>query len=104
MGSETFLVNAGDTPIISNADRHLRRLTEIHRALQAYATVIGHEIENPTQYGDAYRVNLAVEKPECPPTNFAIIPVYIFDPIVFEAVTEFEPRNLVYHGVLHHEG
>ena len=98
--NEDFLVNAGDTLILSQDGSHLKRLAETHRSLQSHATFFVQEIPNPTQYGvidieqeygQAYRVKLAVEKPERPPTNLAIIPVYIFDPAIFEALTQLKP-------------
>jgi len=100
IGNETFLVNAGDSLIISRNGSHLSRLAKIHRDLQAHATFIVHEIENPTQYGvidieekqgDVYKVRLAVEKPELPPSNLAIIPAYLFHPIIFDALSQLKP-------------
>lgn len=98
--NEDFLVNAGDTLILSQGGSHLKRLAETHRNLEAHATFIVHEIQNPKQYGvviaerehsDAYKVKLAVEKPDLPPSNLAIIPLYIFHPIVFDALAQLKP-------------
>lgn len=100
VGEETFIVNAGDTLIISRNGLHFDRLVENHRLLQAHATFIVHEVKNPSQHGivniadkhgDAYSVKLAIEKPDCPPSNLAIIPIYVFHPIVFEALAQIKP-------------
>ena len=58
------------------------------------------EIEDPRQYGiieaeeiekGVYGVKAAVEKPEKPPTNLAIMPIYIFHPVVFKALEKTTP-------------
>ena len=58
------------------------------------------EIDDPRQYGiieakeiekRIYRVKAAVEKPEKPPTNLAIMPIYIFHPVVFKALEKTTP-------------
>lgn len=58
------------------------------------------EVENPSQYGvieaeksekGIYKVKKAVEKPEKPPTNLAIMPIYLFNPIIFEALKKTSP-------------
>ncbi len=93
--AEDFLVHAGDTYIISPGRSHLKRLIEIHERQRAEATFIAQEVENPRQYGvvegteeekDVYRVSKVVEKPEKPATNLAIMPVYVFNPVIFKAL------------------
>jgi len=98
--NEHCLVHAGDTYIISENARHLELLMEIFDRLNADAAFLVQEIEDPRQYGiieakeiekRIYRVKAAVEKPEKPTTNLAIMPIYIFHPIVFKAL---EKTNL----------
>lgn len=97
---ELCLVHAGDTFIISENDDHLRSLTETNERFNADAIFLVQEVENPRQYGvievkeveeGIYRVKKAVEKPEKPPTNLAIMPVYIFHPTIFNALQETLP-------------
>ena len=67
---EPVFVHAGDTYIISDHDQHLRTLTKSHNELNAIATCMLQEIEDPRQYGVAdveredrgYRVKKVVEK------------------------------------------
>ena len=97
---ELCLVHAGDTFIISENEGHLRSLIEANERFNADAIFLIQEVENPKQYGvievkeveeGIYRVKRAVEKPEKPPTNLAIMPVYIFRPTIFNALQETLP-------------
>lgn len=100
VGEDEFLVHAGDTYIISNANDHLKRLAEIHRSHDADATLIVQHVRDPRMYGiirgekigdGVYEVREAIEKPEVPPTKLAIMPVYLFRPIIFEALEGISP-------------
>lgn len=100
MRNEPVLVHAGDTCILSDCDRHLKDLMKIHEELDAHATFILQEVGDPRQYGvaevsevDAHvcKVKSVVEKPEKPATNLAIMPIYIFRPIIFKALKETLP-------------
>lgn len=98
--NEHCLVHAGDTYIISENAEHLKLLMKIYDRLNADAVFLVQEIKDPSQYGvieakeiekRVYRVKAAVEKPEKPPTNLAIMPIYIFHPVVFKALEEVTP-------------
>ncbi len=97
---EGFLVHAGDTCIISPKHRHLSRLVNIHQSREADATFLVQEVENPRQYGvmegkendkDVYVVGSVTEKPEKPLTNLAIMPIYVFNPVIFKALEATKP-------------
>lgn len=99
-GGEPVLVHAGDTYIISDNARHLRALMQTHDKLEADATCVLQEVEDPRQYGvaeveeiggTAYRVKKVIEKPEKPTTNLALMPIYVFDPVIFKALKETAP-------------
>lgn len=98
--NEHCLVHAGDTYIISKNIRHLKSLIETYERFKADAAFIVQEIENPRQYGviegeeiegKVYKVKGAVEKPETPTTNLAIMPIYVFRPVIFKALAEILP-------------
>jgi len=99
VGEEPVLVHAGDTYIISDHDRHLKILMKIHEELKADATCVLQEVKDPRLYGVAeveeedgnYKVRRVVEKPKQPATNLAIMPIYIFHPVIFEALRETPP-------------
>jgi len=97
---EDFLVYAGDAYVISPENDYLTRLVSAYRDTKAKAAFVVKEIENPTRFGvievrslkgSILEVRRAVEKPEKPPTNLAIMPVYVFDPAIFEALQKIEP-------------
>ncbi len=98
--NEHCLVHAGDTYIISKGAGHLRLLMEVYERFKADAAFFIQEIEDPRQHGviegeemkgRVYKVKGAVEKPEKPPTNLAIMPIYVFRPIIFKALEETLP-------------
>jgi UTP--glucose-1-phosphate uridylyltransferase len=98
--NEHCLVHAGDTYIISEEMEHIKLLTDAYERLNADAAFIVQEIENPQQYGiveaeetekGIYKVGAAIEKPEKPPTNLAIMPIYVFHPVIFKALEKTQP-------------
>lgn len=98
--NEHCLVHAGDTYIISKDSGHLRLLMEVYERFKADAAFIVQEIEDPRQYGiieveemeeGVYKVKGAVEKPEKPSTNLAIMPIYVFHPVIFDALEKTLP-------------
>jgi UTP--glucose-1-phosphate uridylyltransferase len=99
-GDEPVLVHAGDTYVISDHDRHMRNLITTHEKFGADATCVLQWVRDPRQYGVAevgkakggvYEVKKVVEKPEKPTSNLAIMPIYIFCPVIFEALKETPP-------------
>jgi len=98
--SELCLVHAGDTYIISQDAEHIKLLIKTYERLNADAAFIVQEIENPKQFGiieaeeienRIYRVRAAVEKPLKPPTNLAIMPMYVFHSVIFKALEKTQP-------------
>jgi len=98
--NEPFLVHAGDTYIFSKENIHLKRLIDVYEKNKADVVMLIQEVNNPKIYGvidgdevdnGVYRVKMAVEKPEKPPTNLAVMPVYVFDPIIFKALDTTPP-------------
>lgn len=97
---EPVLVHAGDTYIISNHNHHIKNLIKTHEELGTDAACVLQWVNNPRQYGVAevgkakggiYKVKKMVEKPERPTSNLAIIPIYIFRPVIFKALKETPP-------------
>ena len=97
---ETFLVHAGDTCILSRSnEKPLERLMKNHNKNQPVATLLLKEIENPKQYGVAetkerngtITVERVIEKPKKPPTNLAVMPIYIFNPAIMTALEKTQP-------------
>ncbi len=95
VGGESFLVHAGDSHFFSNNADHLRRLMRIRDEMKADALFLSQEVEDPRRYGvvegetianGVVRVKHLVEKPEKPMSKLAVMPVYVFDPIIFKAL------------------
>ena len=87
---ETFLVAAGDTCIISNDFYHIRELINKHSE-GAVATLLVQEVEDPREYGIIITDNnnhivKVVEKPKEIISNLAILPMYVFEPVIFNAI------------------
>jgi len=101
VGSELFLVHAGDTLIVSTDGPPVtRRLSDAHTTSQADVTLAIQEVEDPRQYGVAEVVERpnatldlkrVVEKPDQPSSNLAIMPVYIFNAKIFQALRSITP-------------
>ena len=98
--NEHCLVHAGDTYIISESMEHIKLLIDTYERLNADAAFIVQEIENPKQFGiieaeetesGIYKVKKAIEKPEKPPTNLAIMPIYVFHPVIFKGLEKTQP-------------
>jgi UTP--glucose-1-phosphate uridylyltransferase len=98
--NERCLVHAGDSCIVSKDMDYIKRLLGAYERFNADAAFIVLEIENPREYGiiegdevetGIYRVKAAVEKPEKPATNLAIMAMYVFQPVIFKALEATEP-------------
>ena len=98
--NERCLVHAGDSCIISKNMDYIKRLLNAYEQFSADAAFIVLEIENPRQYGiveadevktGIFKVKTAVEKPEKPPTNLAIMAMYVFRPVIFKALEQTRP-------------
>lgn len=95
-----FLLQAGDTYIISQGERYLHRLIAVHRRHRPAATILYQELRDPRQHGviagdqveqGIIRIRKAVEKPTKPESKLAILPVYIFDHQIFDTLVATRP-------------
>jgi UTP--glucose-1-phosphate uridylyltransferase len=92
---EPFVVQAGDTLILSDKNHHLSRLMSVHESCNSVATFFVKEVDNPRPFGiiegkeiekGKYIVEKVVEKPKKPKSNLAIIALYLFDTKIFKAL------------------
>jgi len=95
MRDETFLVMAGDTYInVKDGKSFIKDMIEKHQNSRAVATLLLQYVENPKEYGVAVinenRVEKVIEKPKEFVSNYIILPVYIFEPIIFNAIESVE--------------
>jgi len=100
VGDEPFLVHAGDTYIISQGNSHINRLLQAYEVRRPSATLILKEVPRLRKLygcaevevdGPVMKVKRVIEKPEEPPSNLAIMPVYVFEPEIFDALKRTGP-------------
>jgi UTP--glucose-1-phosphate uridylyltransferase len=92
---EPFLVQAGDTLILSEKNKHLSKLVRVQEEYDSAAVFFVKKVENPKPFGiidgtklegSLYKVKTVIEKPENPTSNLAIAAYYIFTPQIFSAL------------------
>jgi UTP--glucose-1-phosphate uridylyltransferase len=85
-GNEKFLMQAGDDLIISKNNNHLKRVTKTFEKYDADTLFLVEEVSDPRNYGvitgkeikpSIFQVTNIVEKPKKPPSNLAIVALYI---------------------------
>ena len=100
VSSEPFLVHAGDDLILSDNSSHLRRLLKTFNKNNADIVFLVEEVENSRQYGvvkaefvekGVLHVSDIVEKPQEPPSNLAVVAIYVFKPSIFDKLKKTKP-------------
>jgi len=95
VGSDRFMVHAGDSHFLSKNADHLRRVLTSSEESKANALFLSMEVEDPTRFGivegetrvdGLVKVKRLIEKPAKPASRLAIMPVYVFDSNIFKAL------------------
>ncbi len=93
LGDDRFVMFLGDnviqggiSPLIADFAHHPEWNSQI----------VLTEVEHPEQYGVAQlngdgRISRLIEKPKVPPSNLALVGIYMFDQHVFEATAQIKP-------------
>lgn len=91
LGSERFLMYLGDNLL----QQSVAGLIEEFERARPNASILLARVPNPESFGVAIvaedRVVRLVEKPKEPPSDLALVGVYLFDASVFEAARAIEP-------------
>jgi glucose-1-phosphate thymidylyltransferase len=92
LGTEPFVMYLGDN-LLSGGIAHL---IEEYGSGEADAIVLLTPVDDPSRFGvaeldSAGRVVRLVEKPQDPPSNLALVGVYLFGPCIHESVAELRP-------------
>jgi len=90
-GADKVCVVLGDNIL----ERTIRDAAQAFQKQPEGAKVFLKEVPNPQAYGIAEieggRITRIIEKPKDPPTNLAVIGVYMYGPDVFEVIAGLEP-------------
>lgn len=89
---DDFVVYLGDNILKQGIDK----LVDSFEQSEYAAGIALQEVDDPRQFGVADRnddgsVRRLVEKPDDPPSNFALIGIYVFSPEIFEVIAGLEP-------------
>jgi len=91
LGEERFVMFLGDNVIQGGISSLIRQFEEADYDCQIVLTRVAH----PQQYGVAVledgRIVRLIEKPKVPPSDLALVGIYMFDHHVFEAVNSIAP-------------
>lgn len=91
LGDSPFVMYLGDNLLRDG----LRGLVATFRADEPDALILLTPVAEPEHYGvaelDGERIVRLVEKPKDPPSNLALVGVYLFQPAIFEAARALEP-------------
>jgi len=92
LGEDAFVMYLGDN-LLSGGIRHL---VAEYAAGGADSIVLLTPVKNPSQFGVAEldksgKVIRLVEKPKDPPSNLALVGVYVFNPRIHEVIARLKP-------------
>ena len=89
---DDFVMYLGDNILRDGIVRHEERF----RKLESDASVLLTEVEDPQRFGVADlnqdgSIKRLVEKPKVPPSNYALVGVYFFKPVIIDACKAIKP-------------
>ena len=92
VGDDDFVMYLGDNIF----HRGLGALVKRFEAGEFSASIALQRVDSPNRFGIADvtedgSVERLVEKPDDPPSNLALVGVYVFSPMVFDAIENLEP-------------
>ncbi len=94
LADSPFVMYLGDNLIGSGIDKFVNDFNNN----SPDALILLKEVDNPSQFGVADvskegRVLKLIEKPEVPPSNLALVGIYIFSPGIHEAIARIKPSK-----------
>ncbi len=94
IGDDSFVMFLGDNVIEGGISTLIRDFSDNDWNSQ----IVLKEVENPSAYGVAElredgSIQQLIEKPEVPPSNLALVGIYMFDNNIFKAVNSIKPSG-----------
>jgi glucose-1-phosphate thymidylyltransferase len=93
LGESPFCLYLGDNFVLGG----IKSYVDAFLATGANSQILLHPVENPQAFGIAQfvdgKVAKIVEKPQDPPTNLAVIGVYMLDRNVFDVIANLQPSG-----------
>ena len=104
VGDDPFLLHAGDDLVLSDNTSHLRNLINTFNELRGDVTLLVERVEDPRSYGvilprkiqgysHIFKIEDIVEKPKKPPSNYAVVGIYILNKKIFETLKDIGPDS-----------
>ena len=92
--NDSFIMYLGDNILKEGVVEHVKDF----KNSDCEGSILLMEVDNPQEFGIAVlnkegEIIKLVEKPKNPPTNFAVIGIYMFRPAVLQAVEEITPSH-----------
>lgn len=92
IGDDKFVVALGDN-ILDGTISHAVKQFENEEG----AKILLKEVPNPSDYGvpviAGNKIQKVIEKPQSPPTNYAVIGVYMYNSQVFDVIRQLKPSD-----------
>jgi glucose-1-phosphate thymidylyltransferase len=93
IGDSSFVMYLGDNLLRDG----IVQLVETFRSSEPDALILLTHVDDPSEFGvaelDGDRVVRLVEKPKDPPSDMALVGVYMFGPPIFDAARSIEPSG-----------
>jgi len=94
VGTDLFIVYLGDNLLKGGVDRFVREF----ESSKLDCMVLLCKVKNPQRFGVAEfgakgKLLRLVEKPEKPPSEYALTGIYFFKPVIFEAIENLKPSG-----------
>lgn len=91
VGQDPFVMTLGDNLLEHGASRYVEQFKQG----DANALILLYRVDDPSAFGVAKlegdRIVQLVEKPKEPPSDLAIVGVYMFDHHIFDAISKIKP-------------